>query len=116
MSGDVALVCQASELRRDRAWPVADVRVSKRVAAYESKWVLCWWVVLRGMGVQGRVCEVHCINFLSTTYEGGNDRTKSPEPRWVFDVTPCEDGIKAKQLTLWEGESADLLFVAPQGH
>jgi hypothetical protein len=46
-------------------------------------------------------------------YEGGNDRTKSPEPRWVFDVTPCEDGIKTKQLTLWEGESADLLFVAP---
>jgi hypothetical protein len=61
----------------------------------------------------GSVCEVHCINFLSTAYEGGNDRTKSPEPRWVFDVTPYEDGIKAKQLTLWEGESADLLFVAP---
>lgn len=59
------------------------------------------------------VCGVHCINFLSTAYEGGNDKTKSPEPRWVFDVTPCEDGIKAKQLTLWEGESADLLFVAP---
>jgi hypothetical protein len=69
-----------------------------------------------GEGVESRVvcvCEVHCINVLSTVYEGGNDRTKSPEPRWVFDVTPCEDGIKAKQLTLWEGESADLLFVAP---
>jgi hypothetical protein len=48
-----------------------------------------------GDGVQGRVC------------------VKFAEPRWVFDVTPCEDGIKAKQLTLWEGESADLLFVAP---
>ncbi len=67
-----------------------------------------------GEGIQSSVCaRSHCINFLSTAYEGGNDRTKSPEPRWVFDVTPSEDGIKAKQMTLWEGESADLLFVAP---
>jgi hypothetical protein len=41
-SGNVTrVVCQASELRRDRAWPVADVRISRTAAtAYESKQVL----------------------------------------------------------------------------
>lgn len=36
-SGDVARVSQASELRRDRGVAVADVRISRRAAAYESK-------------------------------------------------------------------------------
>ena len=38
--------------------------------------------------------KVRCINFLSTAYEGGNDRTKSPEPRRVFDVTLVRTGSK----------------------
>lgn len=44
VSGDVARVSQASELRRDRGVAVADVRVSRRVAAYESKRVLERWL------------------------------------------------------------------------
>jgi len=40
VSSVVARVSQASELRRDRGVAVADVRVSRRVAAYESKQVL----------------------------------------------------------------------------
>jgi len=61
VSGDVARVSQASELRRDRGVAVADARVSRRVAAYESKRVL-----ERVVGV----CEVHCINFVNRGRRG----------------------------------------------
>jgi len=60
--GNVALVSQASELRRDRGVAVADVRVSRIAAAYESKRVLEWSL--------GGVCEVRCINFVNRGRRG----------------------------------------------
>jgi hypothetical protein len=61
VSGDVARVSQASELRRDRGVAVADVRISRRAAAYESK------RVPEGFGWG---CEVHCINSVNRGRRG----------------------------------------------
>jgi len=66
---------------------------------------VCGWLVDtstgEGEGIQS-VCvrEVHYHIFFVNRVRRGNDRTKSPEPCWVFGVTPSEDGIKAKQMTL----------------
>lgn len=84
--GDDARVSQASELRRDRGVAVADVRVSRIAAAYESKRVLEW-------SLGGLKC--------------------APRMRWVFDVTTVRTGSKRSRMARREGESADLLFVAP---
>lgn len=86
MRGNVARVSQASELRRDRGVAVADIRVSRIAAAYERKRVLEW-------SLGGVKCTLRM--------------------RWVFDVTTVRTGSERSRMTRREGESADLLFVAP---
>jgi hypothetical protein len=59
------------------------------------------------------VREVHCINFVNRGRRGKTTGSNHLSARWVFDFTTVRTASKRSTLTLQEGESADLLFVAP---
>jgi hypothetical protein len=61
VNGDVARVGRRANCGKIGAWLVADARVSRKAAAYESK---------RALERMVGVCEVHCINFVNRGRRG----------------------------------------------